>query len=144
MNEDIQDFAFAIYRAPQIYALAIDGHEHFVQVLPIVRSRACFPQFSSISLPKLQSPAPDSLKGNINATFSQQIFDISIAERKPEIQPDRMLNDQWREPVSVIGGFLHAKTILDRQHRGHSVNVTTPIRQFGEQFSLHRLALEHA
>ena len=39
-----------------------------------------------LSLSELQSPAPYRLIRNIDTTFSQQILDVAIAERKPEIQ----------------------------------------------------------
>ena len=33
----------------------------------------------------------DRFVGNISTPFSEQIFDISVAEGKPEIQPDSVL-----------------------------------------------------
>ena len=61
---------------------------------PNIWSRARCPQSSGIGLPKLQCPAPNCFERNINTTFSEQIFDISVAEGKPKIQPDGVLNEQ--------------------------------------------------
>jgi hypothetical protein len=40
--------------------------------------------------------------------FRQQIFDIAKAQREPKIEPNRLLNDLRREPVSVLAGmYMH-------------------------------------
>ena len=49
----IRHFSLAIHRPPQIHALAIDRHEHFVQVPPGIRSRTGFSELGSISPPEL-------------------------------------------------------------------------------------------
>ncbi len=68
-----------------------------------------------IGLPELQCPAPDRFVRNINTTFSEQILNISVAEGKPVIQPDSVLNDRGWKAVSGIGDFLHPATLLRHQ-----------------------------
>ena len=36
LNLDIQHLTFAIHRSPQVHALAVDRHEHFVEVPPCI------------------------------------------------------------------------------------------------------------
>ena len=66
----------------------------------------------AIGLPELQCPAPHRFVGNISTTFSQQIFDIPVAEGKPEIQRDDVQNKDGLKSVSGIGDFLHPATLL--------------------------------
>lgn len=128
LNEDIQDFALTVHGTPKIHAFAVDGHEHFVHVPPIIRSAMRLLQSQRIGLPEFQSPAPSRFVRHINAAFCQEVFDIAKAQGKPKMQPDGMLDDLRQETMASIGDIQHAWTILDRQHHGHPVNVTTPFR----------------
>jgi len=65
--------------------------------------------------PELHRPAPDALIGNVYAALGEHIFDIAIAEGKPEIQPDGVLDDRRWKSVSGIRDFLHPVTLLCRQ-----------------------------
>ena len=114
LNQDIQHYAFTIDSTPQIHSLAGDGHEHLIKVPPSVWSSAHCPQYPGIGLPVLQCPAPRRFIGNINATFSEQIFDVSIAEGKPEIQPDSALNDhRWSAArlAAVLAGVVRVNRL---------------------------------
>ena len=53
-------------------------------------------------------PAPDRLPAHFDASLRHQFFDVTTAQREPEIQPDRISNDIWREPISFERqGFSH-------------------------------------
>jgi hypothetical protein len=52
-------------------------------------------------------PTPNGLVGHGHTTFRQQIFDVAQAEREPEVEPNRLLNDLGRESVTRIADFLH-------------------------------------
>ncbi len=64
-----------------------------VQVPATIWSRAQSPERASIAQPALQRPAADALIGHVYAAFGEHIFNIAIAEGKPEIQPDGVLDD---------------------------------------------------
>ena len=95
--------------------LAVDVDKHLVEVPPGIWSWTCCPQSPGIGMPELQCPAPHRFVRNINTTFSEQIFDVPVAEGKPEIQPDSVLNNHGWKAVSGIGDFLHPATL--RRHR---------------------------
>jgi hypothetical protein len=38
----------------------------------------------------------------------KQILDVTKAEGEPEIEPDRLVNDLRREPISGVVDFCHA------------------------------------
>jgi hypothetical protein len=52
-------------------------------------------------------PPPDRFVGDRDPTFRQQIFDVAKAQGEPKIEPDRLMNDLRREPISVVADFLH-------------------------------------
>jgi hypothetical protein len=56
--------------------------------------------------------APDALVGNIYAALGEHIFNIAIAEGKPEIQPDGVLDDHRRKSVAGVGDLLHPPILL--------------------------------
>ena len=82
---------------------------------PGVWSGAHCPQ--SPGMPGLPSPTPHRFIRNINATFSEQIFDVSVAEGKPGIQPESVLNDHGWKSESGIGDILYLATLLRQQHQ---------------------------
>ena len=51
---------------------------------------------------------------------------VVAAGRKPEIQPDEMLNELWRKSMLNIGNFLHHSTLSRQPHHGHGFNVIAP------------------
>ena len=57
--------------------------------------------------PEMIHPAPNGLVGNRDAAFRQQILDVAKAQREPEIEPNRPLNDLRRKPVTGIADFIH-------------------------------------
>ena len=71
----------------------------------------------SPGMPQLQCPASRRLIRNIDATCSEQNFDVSVAEGKPEIQPDSVLNDLGWKYVSGTGKILHPATLLRQQQQ---------------------------
>jgi hypothetical protein len=48
---------------------------------------------------------PDSLIGNANPAFSQQISDVAEAQREAVIKPDRVLDDFGRKAIAAIDDF---------------------------------------
>src|ERR1700738_2862736 len=57
--------------------------------------------------PEMVHPAAHRLIGDQDAAFRQQIFDVARAQREPNIEPDRLLDDFGREPVPLEAYFLH-------------------------------------
>jgi hypothetical protein len=50
---------------------------------------------------KLQEPPPDRLVGCVNASLGQQFLNIAKGQCEPGIEPDRVADDFWREPVAL-------------------------------------------
>ena len=54
---------------------------------------------------KMVHPAADGLIGNQDPTLSQQILDVVEAQREPNIEPDRVLDDFGRKAIAAIADF---------------------------------------
>ena len=52
-------------------------------------------------------PAAHGLVGYHDAAFRQQILDVAEAQGKPDVKPNRLLDDFGREPVPLVAYFLH-------------------------------------
>jgi hypothetical protein len=57
---------------------------------------------------ELDYPTPDRLVRDLEPPLGEERLDISIAEGEPEIEPDGVPDDIWRELVTGIGDELHS------------------------------------
>jgi hypothetical protein len=48
---------------------------------------------SRIARTEGHDPSPNRLVGHIDPTLGEQLLDIAVAEREPEIDPDRVLDN---------------------------------------------------
>jgi len=80
LYEEIQDFAFTINGTPQEMPLASNNNDHFIEMPNIVGSGEGRPQVSSNRRSKFQELTSNRFVGNIQSTFCEQIFYISITQ----------------------------------------------------------------
>ena len=73
---------------------------------------SAFAQVRCDHRPEMVHPAPDGLIGDHDPAFRQQILDVAEAQREPNIEPDRVLDDFGREPVPL---FSSSPWLFDRQ-----------------------------
>ena len=76
-------------------------------------------------------PTSDCFVRNCNFALREQIFDVSKAEREPEIEPDRLVNDLRREPISGVTDFRHALWLPSRRRRDNAAADNTSARFVG-------------
>ena len=55
-----------------------------------------------VVLPKLQTPLPDGLMGDVDPAFAQQFLHITIAQREAVIEPDPMADDLAGKAVMFV------------------------------------------
>ena len=70
-----------------------------------MRLGTALPQFRCNDRHEMIHPASDCLVRNCNSALREQVLDIAKAEGKSEIEPDRLVNDLWREPISGVADF---------------------------------------
>ena len=107
LGQHIENLAFGIDGALQIDHAAIDFQVDFVQRPSRVGFEAALAQVRSDHRPEMVHPASDRLVGERDPAFRQQIFDVAKAQSEPKLEPDRLLSDLGRKPISVVVDFLH-------------------------------------
>ena len=108
LDRHIQNLALGVDGAPQIDHAPIDFQIDLVKMPDRMRLGTALPQFRCNDRPEMIHPASDSFARNCNAALREQVLDIAKAKREPEIEPDRLMNDLWREPISGVADFRHA------------------------------------
>ena len=126
LDDLIEHIAVLINRPPQPVFLARDRDHDLVEVPDVAAAWRLAPEAASVRRPELQRPAADRLIGDDDAALEQHLLDQPQAQRKPEVQPDRMGDDLRRKAMAFVAdGLAHAgpSTPLASHIR---VNVTTP------------------
>jgi hypothetical protein len=83
--------------------LAVYLDEDFVNVEGIAVASMLSFQAASIDCSEFDAPQTDGFSAYCDATFSQQIFDVSVAQVKAIVEPDGVRNDIWEQSVAFIG-----------------------------------------
>src|SRR5580700_653124 len=107
LDQYIEDLALGVHGAPKIDHAAGDFQIDLIQMPGSVGLGSTFAQIRRDHRPKMIHPAPNSLVGDHDAPFRQQVFDVTKAQGKPDVKPDRLLDDFQREPVPLVADFLH-------------------------------------
>jgi hypothetical protein len=63
-------------------------------------ARASTAKFSGKQGPELQDPSPHCFVGDIQPTLSEQVFDVAIAERETQIEPNSVPDNRKRKLVA--------------------------------------------
>ena len=112
LHEDVDHVAVLVHGAPQILPSALDRHEQLVQIPGVAHPPASAPQPPRVVGSEGLAPLPDRLVGDGDPAFGEKILDISKAEPKAVVQPDRVTDDLGGEAVAVVecGGARHRPT----------------------------------
>ena len=109
LDDLIEHIAVLINRPPQPVLLARDRDHDLIEVPDVAAARRLAPETASVRRPELQRPAADGLVGDDDAALEQHLLDQPQAQRKPEVQPDRMGDDLRRKAVAFVAdGLAHA------------------------------------
>src|SRR5271163_2439778 len=99
----------------------IDFQIDLVKMPDRMRSGTALAQFRCNDRSEMIHPASDCFVRNSNSALGEQILDVTKAKREPEIEPDRLVNDLRREPISGIADFRHAHSLLSRRRRDNAL-----------------------
>ena len=120
LDQHIQNLAPGVDGAPQIDHAPIDFQIDLVKMPDRMRSGTALAQLRCNDRPEMIHPASDCLVRNCNSALGEQILDVTKAEREPEIEPDRLVNDLRREPISGLADFRHALRLPSRRRRDNA------------------------
>ena len=101
-DQDIQHIAILIHCSPQVKLLTLNLHEEFVNMPGVTQSTPLASDRAGVFRSELETPEADGLVGDDDPPFSQQIFDISIAEREPVVEPNGTTDDFTWEPMTLV------------------------------------------
>ena len=93
--------------------LAVDLHEDLIEVERIAVASVSLFESASVSSAKLEPPESDGFVADTNASFGEQILDITIAQIEAMVEPDRVTDDVGRKSVTLIG--IHHRIIDQRR-----------------------------
>ncbi len=103
LHEDIEHGAVLVDRPPEVGRFAIDRQEDLVEVPLVSRPWTSPPELIRILLTELERPATDGFVAEDDASGCHQFFDITKAERKAVVQPERVTDDFRRVAMTLIG-----------------------------------------
>jgi hypothetical protein len=83
--------------------LTVDLHEHFIDIERVAIGLMFSFQSSSVQAAELNAPEPDRFPSDDDASFSQKVFDISMAQIESIVEPDGVADDIGRESVAFVG-----------------------------------------
>jgi hypothetical protein len=98
----INNLTILVNRSPQIMLLTVDLHEDFVNVEGVAIAPVLWFQSTGINGSELDAPQADRFSADCNASFSEEIFDIAVAEAESVVEPNGIGNDVRWESVSFI------------------------------------------
>src|SRR5208282_3458351 len=94
--------------APQVNHAPIDFQIDLVKMPDRMRFGTALAQFRCNDRSEMIHPASDCFVRYCNSALREQILVVTKAEREPEIEPDRLVNDLRKEPISGVADFRHA------------------------------------
>jgi hypothetical protein len=93
LQKYINHFAILINSPPQVMPLAVYLDEDIVDVEGIAAASMLSFQAAGIDCSGFDAPQTDGFSAYCDATFSQQIFDVLVAQIKPTVEPGGVRND---------------------------------------------------
>jgi hypothetical protein len=112
----IEHVTILIDSPPEPVLLASDRDHDLIQVPNVAAAWRLAPETASVRRPELQRPAADGLVRDNDAALEQHLLNQPQAQRKPEVQSDRMGDDLgWKAVAFVADRLGHAgpSTLLD-------------------------------
>jgi len=116
LDEDVENEAVLVDRAPEPVCFASDREDDFIHVPFVAASRRPPADLVGERLTEFLSPLAHGLIGHTDPTRSKHLLDHPQAQGEPEIQPDRMTDHLSRKTMTAIksvGGGLHDGQIDD-------------------------------
>ena len=93
--------------------LAVDSDKDFIDIESVTITSMLSFQAPSVYSSKFDTPKSNRFTANGDASFSQEIFNIAVAEVEAMIETDGVGNYVGWEPVSFVG--IHPGTINDER-----------------------------
>ena len=111
LDQNVDHVAVLIHGTPEILLLAVDSHEHLVQVPVVAQPSLASLQFPSIVRTEFLTPLSNRLIRDNDSALGEKIFDISKAQAEAMVNPDRITDDLGRETIAGVTRRMAFHTI---------------------------------
>src|SRR5262245_47250726 len=106
LYQDVDDVAVLIHGTPEVLQLAVNSHEHFVQIPSIPQPTLASFQSPCILHPEFDRPLSDRFVRHVYSALSEQILDVPETQTESIIEPDSVTDNVWRKAVPHVPGSL--------------------------------------
>src|SRR4051794_9381474 len=117
LDQDIENEALLIDRAPEPVLLAGDGNDDLIQMPFVAAARGASTEAVGEFAAEFQAPLPDRLVGDRDAASRQHLLNHTQAQREAEIEPHRVSDEFGRVAIAGIervSGCRHPARIPGR------------------------------
>ncbi len=110
LQQDFQHVPLRIYCPPQVIALLLNRHHHFIQMPLISDERAFAAKLIGVLLSEFLAPLPNRFGGDFDPAIQHHFLDIPIAQGERVIEPDTVANNFAGESMTGV----HEQGIVNR------------------------------
>ncbi len=107
LDQDVEHLAVLVDGTSQIHAPTADRDEHLIEMPLRMCNGPVVAQIPRDLWSKPGNPPPDGLIGDLDSPLGRHIFLITEAQCEAVIEPNRVLDDIWREMAIAIADRRH-------------------------------------
>lgn len=108
LHEDIEYISILGHGPPQVVPLTADLDEYFVDVPGIAEPAFATFQGAPVARPEFDTPATNGLVRNDDSALGQKVFNVTVAQSEPVVDPDCVTDNLWRKSVPMVAAFAFA------------------------------------
>lgn len=117
LHQDTKDLTACIHCSPQVILLAFNGDHNLVK-MPFISRLGATANLIGILLSKLFAPLPNRFVRHLNAAIEHHFLDVTVAQRKGEVEPDTGTNDLDGKPMVFVTD-AHGLALTDADEGYH-------------------------
>ncbi len=104
LNEDVEHEPVLIDGSPQPVLPSADLQPHLVDVPLVGRAGPPPTELLGVGRPELAAREANGLAADLDVTLGEQLFNVSMAQVEPKVQPDGVADDLGRKAMAAIQG----------------------------------------
>ncbi len=83
--------------------LAVDLYEDFINVESVAEASVFSLQSAGINGSEFYTPEADRFSADSDASFSQEVFNVPVAQIEAVVEPDCVADDVWWKSMAFVG-----------------------------------------
>ena len=102
LDQNVDHLPVLIDTTPQILLQPVDSNKDLIQVPVVAEPALSLLQFPRLVRTEFLTPLPDRFIGHDDSPLGEKILDISKAQAKAMVSPDRIADDLARETIAGV------------------------------------------